>query len=361
MSQSREIEALLLLVRAGIYKDAGVLSDFPKLRDDQWEGVYAHAKRQTVSGVVCDALSFLDEEKIPPYKLLLRWVARTHKIESAYAHMGKNLGYLIGLFRRSGVEPVLQKGHSVARFYPNPALRVCGDIDFCFTPERRAMADNIISVNGVSVRRSPDSSSSYCWNGTDVEHHTWLIQLHSPFHASALREVLGECSTMNVELLPGVKATVLSPLEDLLMINVHIMKHSFGVGIGLRQFCDYALAYVALMPQIGEEVYAKACRRLGIARWTDTLHRFINSYLANPVCLLPYISDYDSERAVRLLFDMVMDGGNFGHYRTEQLRGRWFHKMGTLLSFLRHASLWVRIAPAEALGIMMRLVRGQMI
>lgn len=25
------------------------------------------------------------------------------------------------------------------------------------------------------------------------------------------------------------------------MINVHIMKHCLGVGIGLRHFCDYAM------------------------------------------------------------------------------------------------------------------------
>lgn len=353
-------ESLLKLVRAGIYDDARILSDFPLLSEAEWEAVYKESKKQTVSGVVCHAFTFLPDSKLPPYGLLLRWVARAHRIEKEYNKMSRNIGELSELLGQSGITPVLQKGHSVARFYPMPSLRVSGDIDLCFSEEERKAADKIIRDSGAEIHTAPDGSSCYVWRGSDVEHHVSAVKLYSLRHRKALDRIVAAHGTKEVALAPGVKARVLNPLSDLLMINVHIMKHSFGVGIGLRHFCDYALAYRSLIPEIGAEKYAEACRILGLGRWTDLLHRFINSYLASSKEGLPYTGTYQSRSALRAMHRMVTEGGNFGLYRRRTEGRKWFRKMGTFRLFLRHSSLWMRIAPAEAVGIIMRLAGGQM-
>lgn len=353
-------ESLLKLVRAGIYDDARILSDFPLLSEAEWEAVYKESKKQTVSGVVCHAFTFLPDSKLPPYGLLLRWVARAHRIEKEYNKMSRNIGELSELLGQSGITPVLQKGHSVARFYPTPSLRVSGDIDLCFSEDERKVADSIIRNNGAEIHTAPDGSSCYVWRGSDVEHHVSAVKLYSLRHRKALDRIVAAHGTKEVALAPGVKARVLNPLSDLLMINVHIMKHSFGVGIGLRHFCDYALAYRSLIPEIGAEKYAEACRILGLGRWTDLLHRFINSYLASSEEGLPYTGTYQSRSALRAMHRMVTEGGNFGLYRRRTEGRKWFRKMGTFRLFLRHSSLWMRIAPAEAVGIIMRLAGGQM-
>lgn len=352
-------EWLLKLVRAGIYDDARIVSDFPHLKGAEWEALYEQAKRQTVSGVACHALSFLPDEKLPPYTLLLRWVARTHRIEEEYGKMCRNINHLVGLFGSAGLHPVLQKGHGVARFYPQPSLRVSGDIDLCFSPEEKEKADSIMAGKGIGVHTAPDGSSCYNVNGSDVEHHSSLIRLYSPLHKKRLDRILAEEGVREAEVAPGVRAAVLSPLCDLLMVNVHIMKHSFGVGIGLRQFCDYALAYRKLMPEIGEKKYAESCRRLGLTRWTDLLHRFVNENLGQNGEKLPYMSNFNSRTAMQTMRKMVIEGGNFGLYRRDAEKVKWIRKLGTFSLFLQHSSLWVRIAPSEAIGIIIRLVRGQ--
>lgn len=353
-------ESLLKLVRAGIYDDARIVSDFPLLSEAEWGAVYQESKKQTVSGVVCHAFTFLPDSKLPPYGLLLRWVARMHRIEKEYNKMSRNIGHLTELFGQHGITPVLQKGHGVARFYPTPSLRVSGDIDLCFSEEERKAADKIIRDSGAEIHTAPDGSSCYVWRGSDVEHHVSAVKLYSLRHRKALDRIVAAHGTKEVALSPGVKARVLNPLSDLLMINVHIMKHSFGVGIGLRHFCDYALAYRSLIPEIGAEKYAEACRILGLGRWTDLLHRFINSYLASSEEGLPYTGTYQSRSALRAMHRMVTEGGNFGLYRRRTEGRKWFRKMGTFRLFLRHSSLWMRIAPAEAVGIIMRLAGGQM-
>ena len=235
-----------------------------------------------------------------------------------------------------------------------------GDIDLCFSEEERKAADKIIRDSGAEIHTAPDGSSCYVWRGSDVEHHVSAVKLYSLRHRKALDRIVAAHGTKEVALAPGVKARVLNPLSDLLMINVHIMKHSFGVGIGLRHFCDYALAYRSLIPEIGAEKYAEACRILGLGRWTDLLHRFINSYLASSEEGLPYTGTYQSRSALRAMHRMVTEGGNFGFYRRRTEGRKWFRKMGTFRLFLRHSSLWMRIAPAEAVGIIMRLAGGQM-
>ena len=349
-------ESLLKLVRAGIYDDARIVSDFPLLSEAEWGAVYQESKKQTVSGVVCHAFTFLPDSKLPPYGLLLRWVARVHRIEKEYNKMSRNIGHLTELFGQHGITPVLQKGHGVARFYPTPSLRVSGDIDLCFSEEER----KVYIDSGAEIHTAPDGSSCYVWRGSDVEHHVSAVKLYSLRHRKALDRIVAAHGTKEVALAPGVKARVLNPLSDLLMINVHIMKHSFGVGIGLRHFCDYALAYRSLIPEIGAEKYAEACRILGLGRWTDLLHRFINSYLASSEEGLPYTGTYQSRSALRAMHRMVTEGGNFGLYRRRTEGRKWFRKMGTFRLFLRHSSLWMRIAPAEAVGIIMRLAGGQM-
>lgn len=355
--------AMLQLLRAGLYDDPSLLEGFAGLTPSQWETLYVQAKRQTVSGIICHALAMLPDSLLPPYGLLLRWVARAHSIETSYSRMSRALSSLLELFAAAGLRPVLQKGHGVARFYSTPTLRVCGDIDLYFPEEQQQQADAIIASHGISLHRAPDGSTCYLWQGVEVEHHSSLIQLHSPFRRNALSRLLASEATVDINVGASLPAAVLTPLAELLMINVHIMKHSLGAGIGLRHFCDYSLAYAALIPAIGMERYKEACRSLGILRWTDVLHSFINAILPSAGAPLPVLGREASADALRRLGSLVMEGGNFGLYRHSSdriSRNAWSRKFGTFFSFLRHSGFTVRIAPGEALWMIMKLTRGQL-
>lgn len=355
--------AMLLLLRAGLYNDPSLLEGFPSLRPQDWERLYSQAKRQTVSGVVLQALGMLPDSLLPPYGLLLRWVARAHGIETSHARMGEALSSLLAAMGEAGLSPVLQKGHAVARFYPVPPLRVSGDIDLYFPECDRHRADAVAASMGAQVRQTSDGGSCYRLGGVDVEHHSSLIQLSSPFRRRALRRLLQQEGTVAATLGGSLSAPVPTPLAELLMVSVHIMRHCLGAGIGLRHFCDYAVAYAALMPSIGTERYTAACRSLGVLRWTDVLHAFINTFLAPPSGPLPVLGRGASDGAVRRLAAMVLEGGNFGLFRAASSRGArngWARKASTFLSFLRHGGLSVRVAPSEALWTVMRLTRGQL-
>ena len=363
----------LLLLRAGLYEAPELLDGFQPLSAEEWETIYEQSKRQTVSGIIYRALSFLPDECLPPYPLLLRWTARVHRIEQSHTAMEKALAKLQHLFAAKGITPILQKGLDVARFYAQPQLRVCGDIDLYFPKEIRAKADKVILNSGIRLMNAPDGSSVYDFGGIEVEHHSSLIELHSPLAKRRLRHLLAAPADA-ITLTDGTTVAVPSPLTDLVMINVHIMKHCLGMGIGMRHFCDYALACRRLLPLIGEQTYLDTCHRLGISRWTNILHSFTETYLAfdgfygaNGATESNGATEKAGEaptlRTSAKVFALVMEGGNFGLYRRDKKSAAAHalrRKGATLRAFITNANLAMRIAPAETISTMLSLGMGQL-
>lgn len=362
----------LHLLSCGIYVPSGShVSLGATLSDRQWYKIIEEAEKQTVSGVVFNAVSRLPEAEMPPFSVIAPWLAMTHREARTSESMCGVLTQVTALFRDKGLHPVLQKGHAVARFYPSPALRAFGDIDLWFPGDERAEADKIISEMGIKVEPTPDRGSRYMISGTDIEHHSMLVEIHNPAHAGFLARLCAEYRPAPVYLGAGIPVDVPAPMIELLMINAHILKHCLGVGIGLRQFCDYALAWRRLTacadgaPAVDADRYLGLCRRLGIDRWTCALHQFVNRYLPAPagpaVAALP--CDAPSHTVDRI-FGLVAEGGNFGRYnRHASVRAHsnvLRRKLHTMSSFINNRSFVCRLAPAEAFWTFARLLVGQL-
>lgn len=361
----------LRLLAYGIYAPSGArVSLGAPLTDRQWYKIIEEAEKQTVSGVVFNAVSRLPESEMPPFSVLAPWLAMTHREARTSEAMSEVLAQLVYLFRGQGLHPVLQKGHAVARFYPMPGLRAFGDIDLWFPGNERAEADKIISGMGIKVTATPDKGSRYVISNTDVEHHSMLVEIHNPAHARFIGGLCARYQPASISLGSDMLIDVPSPVIELLMINAHILKHCLGVGIGLRQFCDYALAWRRLAaadgaaPAVDAAGYLDLCRRLGIDRWTAVLHQFVNRYLPAPggmaVAALP--CDAPSHTVERI-FSLVAEGGNFGHYNrhasARQHRNVLRRKLHTMSSFINNRSFVCRLAPAEAFWTFAHLVVGQ--
>ncbi|HMG32373.1 MAG TPA: nucleotidyltransferase family protein [Blastocatellia bacterium] len=73
----------------------------------------------------------------------LQQAYRVHSLQAAM-HAAE-IDYAIGALNRAGVEPVLVKGWSIARLYPEAGLRPYGDLDLCFAPEEYRVALSVLS------------------------------------------------------------------------------------------------------------------------------------------------------------------------------------------------------------------------
>ena len=363
---------LLKLLRSSLYepKDSCcILSE--TLSERQWYKVLEEAEKQTVTGIVFLAISRLPEQEMPSLSVLATWLATAHRDSGKYASMTAVLSRLLPLLEKNGLHPVLQKGHAVARFYASPELRSCGDIDLYFPNEERVKADNVMKELGYKIVSTPDCGSCYIVGQTEVEHHSMLIEIHNPLHSGLIKDLCRSFPSKETRLTDSVKARVPSPMVELIMMNAHILKHCLGVGIGLRQFCDYALAWrnltdVSLHGDAAVDIdkYLNVCGRLGILKWTRVLHSFINRYL--PAFGGMAVAELPGEveaNAVERIFGLVCEGGNFGKYsRSRQSfirKNKLGRKLHTMSAFLNNRSFVYRLAPSEAFWTFTRLLVGQ--
>lgn len=365
-------ERFLRLLARGLYSaGSGGEALGMSLSERQWYKAIEEAEKHTVCGVVFDAVTRLPEDEMPPVSVLAPWLAMAAREERKFESMSDVLSRLLGIFHKAGLRPVVQKGHAIARFYPAPGLRSFGDIDLWFPDGERAAADRIIASLGIKVDATPDSGSRYSMDGTEVEHHSSLVEIHNPFKAPFLKKLYAKYPPTDIVLPGGISVSVPAPMVELLMVNAHILKHCLGVGIGLRQFCDYSLVWRKFTsagedgkPMVNADEYLEVCRNLGILRWTAVLHQFINTYLPAPDGnAVAIIVGFPAEEAVENLFMMVMEGGNFGHYNhgrnMKRHAGALQRKLSTMLSFLHNRSFVYRQARAEALWTFTRLLAGQ--
>jgi hypothetical protein len=145
---------------------------------------------------------------------------RLHTVQAALHEV--EIQEVITLFRAAGIEPMLIKGWTVARFYPEPGLRPYGDIDLCIRPEQYQAA--------VTLMRGP-TGQSY-----NVDLHRGFEQVDDqPFDRLFAR----------AELLPigEVEVRALSQADQLRTLCTHLLKHGAWRPLWL---CDIAAIVEAL-------------------------------------------------------------------------------------------------------------------
>ena len=371
----KTLQALFALLQAGLwgtFDEAGA-SAFP-LSAGEWERVFTLARQQTVTGIAFRGLDFLPEEAAPPMGIMAKWMAHADRIEQSNRVMNGTVAKLYGHFASAGVEAVLQKGQGVAAMYPEPLLRECGDIDLYF-PGHDGVSDPLAGIDGAVRERQPDDSWSYVVDGIIVEHHTDLLDIQSPRAKRYVKRLIEEKGFEKVVTRDGVEVLVPAPEVNLLLLSSHILKHAFGVGIGLRQFCDYAVARRYYEGRVNLQEMREIWKKTGLEKWQSLLEEFIGRFLDSDCALArndnkDFQDDTHSERSEEsfykkktdVLLDIVLKGGNFGVYskdRENVPRARWARKVQTFRALMGNIGFAFRYAPGEWFWTTMQLLGGQ--
>ena len=358
---NKTLPAFWALLRAGLWmRNVDAPELFP-LSAEEWREVHVEARRQTVTGLVYQAICALPDEWMPPQEELFRWTVDMDRIEQRNRRMNRSLLQLTAHFERMGLTPVVLKGQGIAALYEEPLWRECGDIDLYFPRrEDRLQAEAWLTEQGIAPERKPDGSTLYAWQGTEVEHHSHLFDLQSPKVQGCLHRLVEEQGFEWMDMDGGNRIRVPSPVMNLLLLNTHILKHALGKGIGLRQFCDMAQAYAVLGKRVDGEALKRIYAETRIGKWSRLLHAFLTEVLAMPSDYLPYQEEINEEAAP--LLDIVLRGGNFGQHAKGQKRqdeSAWRRKWNTCRSFWQNAGFSLRYAPDEAIHTFGQLMKGQ--
>ena len=329
----RALTALVGSGLSGVPADRTLLSG---LSAADWEDLYTLAKQHTVTGLLYAGLQLFPDGAGIPEEILLRLVARIGKVSNHGKSMRNLTVALTDYFSGKGLHPVVMKGVETAAYYPDPDLRLYGDVDLYFAPEEFDRAAEVAGKRFGALRKDPDGSLHFKIDNIDIDLHRDYFSLHVP-----------------QDKLPAI----LSPEAILLMHSAHILHHAIASGIGLRQLCDLAAAYKALEGQYDKASLENLYRETGLLKWNRTLSSFIRGHLGVNV---PITGNAPKAALERIVFD----GGNFGHYapsRQKALKASPLRrKINTAGQFLRRLPFSIRIALHESLATIFQLIKGNL-
>lgn len=285
------------------------------LTEEEWGAIYQQAQKQALAGVLFDVVSALPREQQPPKALLMKWYGLALQIRRRNLQLNVTAAKVYARFRKHGFRAAILKGQGVALLYPNPLSRTCGDIDIWVEGTRKGILKYLYGTSKplhVVYHNTPLTLS----DNTEVEVHftpSWMNNFCTNYRLQRFFKRTAEAQfTHEVELPEGAgRIAMPTAAFNRVYILVHIYRHLFGEGIGLRQLMDYYYVLRQGFTEQERKATENVLKDLGMWRFVRAV-----MYVMQKVFGLPQenmLAEPD-EKEGKFFLNEVMMAGNFGHY-----------------------------------------------
>ena len=298
-------------------------SCIPSAKD--WFGIYELAHRQALTGVLFTGITLLPQNQKPPQKLLLKWYAISEQIRILNKRINKECIIVGNHLKEKGFDYTILKGQSMAALYTFPLLRMPGDIDVWLHPAKISECSLSLvrkSVLELAGDKGKLEGVTYCHvhypllKDTEVELHFTPSWMNGFADNKRLQKFFMEqvpVQFSNEIELPDISENINSPTIEFnrFYILLHIYRHLFGEGIGLRQLMDY---YHVLHHQASEDSIKRTLdilQQMGMTRFASAVMFVMQKVFGlkdNYLILPPDIKEG------RFLLSEIMRSGNFGKF-----------------------------------------------
>lgn len=331
----------------------------------EWNALYGLAVKQAVAGVCFYGIQRLPKEQQPPKGLLLQWFALAEQIKQRNRLVNARACELQKLLEDDGLRACVLKGQGVARLYDfNDDVNVNVNLNDKLGLYRQS-GDIDVWVDGERDDTIRHMKAHYKCGRTVIHHidvevfDDVLVEVHFvPSYAYSLpryrayrrffNEYKNECFVTS-----GLGFCVPSLGFNVVYMLLHIFRHVFHEGIGLRQLMDYyfVLRNVNVNLNLNDNHKRntnahKVLKEMGLLRFAAAV-----MYVEREVFGLQkeYMLCEPDEKAGQYLLDEVLRAGNFGQYDP---RIREAHSGGMLKLYMKNVkriSDMVRYYPSEVL------------
>jgi len=217
--------------------------------DNEWGALFDLADKHAVAGVAFAALEELvKQNQKPPTEILLEWIGLSEQIKNRNNIVNHRSKELEKLFVDKGFRCCVLKGQGTALYYNTPELRQSGDIDLWVTKEGQCKTDEVrrevlqfAKTHGYQIDQIDIKHSDIAFfEDVPVEIHFMPSWMFNPIRYRKLQYFFREQADgqfSNHE--PQVGFTHTTAGFDVVFSLVHIYRHVFEEGVGLRQLLDY--------------------------------------------------------------------------------------------------------------------------
>ena len=310
-----------------------VLSRVPNA--DEWKDINNLCMKHAMSGVGFYAIHKVAEKSksfSPPMSIIANLYAINKKIIDTTEQQIGDIRKLTWLFAQEGFGSCILKGSGLATLYPKGIVRMPGDIDIWVMREGEILPLNerrkcILELcrRVVGKRRVFYHHTDLPIKGKDIEVHFTPSWMFAPWHNARLQRFFQEewknrrfvrvqDSFENAKTLQD--GYYVPSLEmNAVYVLLHIYRHVFAEGVGLRQVVDYF--YVLHQKGLDRERVMAVLKSLGMMHFTGAVMWVMQEALGMEREVM--LCEPDKRRG-RLLLAEIMQAGNFGKW-DERLSG----------------------------------------
>lgn len=325
----------IALVKSGLSGEVPPLALFDGVVD--WQEIYTLASSQTVVSIVTDGISNLPDSLKPGIEILEPFLADTLATEIRNDQMDRFLVSIMERLGKNGFTPVLVKGQGLALNYPFPSHRQSGDIDLLVHPsEYKAINDYLVlKANHVDGEYAEILHQGMMFGTIEVEVHGALTTMLSfPLDrklAAALETLFAESDFATVPI-GGSGIRVPGDEFNATYVFLHMFRHFFCEGVGLRQITDWARFIHTHRDSIDKAKLERMLRDFGLMNAWKVFGAFAVEYTGIPAESVPFYRPCGRRRLERIL-SFVFKCGNFGS-NEDRGRGKESYLVKKIHSFL---------------------------
>lgn len=303
---------------------------------EEWHELYVLAQKQAMMGIAFRGVERLPEAQRPPKSLLKQWYMVTEHIKSRNADLDRKALAVANKFLLDGFPGIVLKGQGIAQLYqveldneqrttdndhPEEEFpifnsqfsikkyRTPGDIDIWLKGDRKTIL-TYVRRHVTHCKPVYHHVDFPVIDGLDIEIHFTPTWMNSPITNHRLQRWFRDyAETAFSSLFEDIP--VPNVAFNRVYILVHIYRHLFAEGIGLRQLLDY---YYVLLQGCTEEERIDTMRMLRSLK----MQRFAGAVM----WVLQHVFAMDDRYLLtapnacegHFLLAEIMKAGNFGQY-----------------------------------------------
>ena len=357
-------EVFFTLLRAGLWKTPVEIPE----GFDQWGRVARMAKEQSVLAMVGNVM--LENPQIVE-KLDMDFRARLKSfiMNSMLTHtmLNNTLLTVVSELRKHEVEGVLLKGQGIARNYPVPDLRQCGDIDFYVGVDNYIktceVLGNLASWKEDTAPMDTVKHYDIRIGKTTVEIHRYTDVNASSKYNAIYQKYSDDGMTRNLRVLNFAGTPVNTPSDDFNAFYVfnHMWHHFITSGVGLRQMCDWMLLLHNRRGTIDMDHLKAILTDMDLMKPWQAFGCVLVKDMGMPQEEFPF---YDEKMACkrRRILAHVLSEGNFGQERAmaknRRGEGYFYGKIKSMFLHIVRSSQLMLLFPSHSFRQMLSTLKA---
>ena len=268
-----------------------------------------------------EVLAALDEAKKQSVSCLAFESAREladigEKAVNFYGYYKKNMlvhwyhSILHDIMTKADIPYTVLKGAASAHYYPQPQLRMMGDVDFLVSPEDLERGKKALEAEGfVRMDMNHDCHEVYKKEEMHFEMHFEPAGIPYGEKGEYIRGIMkGAVESARCVKTENGEYMCPSPFYHGLIMLLHMQHHMLAEGIGLRHLCDWAVFIDKFSDEEYREIFSEKLRNAGLLKFSEIIS--LTAHIALNIRYRDFMGrDFDT--AGELLSD-IFASGNFG-------------------------------------------------